>query len=111
MDQIEVDIEQYLHKKVKSTMKRRGKYIMRLQRVVETKVSPEGIFNRAMKGAVSYALENGLTRQCVMQKSRNFCGNEYSRVMEEQDSEGEGILNDSSEERGEEDGVSYDECE
>ena len=56
VDQIEVDIGQYLHEKAKDTTKRRGKYIIRLQRVMETKMSPKGIFNRAMKGAVSYAL-------------------------------------------------------
>ena len=82
---------------------------MRIQRVVEKKESPEGIFNRAMKGAVSYALGNGLTRADVMKKTRNFCGSEYIRVTEEQDSEDEGSRNDSSEESGEEDGVSDDE--
>ena len=40
VDQIEVDIGKYLHKKVKNTMKRRGKYIMRIQRVVEKKIHP-----------------------------------------------------------------------
>ena len=62
-----------------------------------------------MKGAVSYALGNGLTRADVMKKTRNFCGSEYIRVMEEQDSEDEGSRNDSSEESGEEVGVSDDE--
>ena len=104
-----MDIGQYLHEKVNNTMKRRGKYIMRLKRVVETKISPKGIFNRVMKGALCYALENGLTRQYVIQQTSNFCGNENSRVMNEQDSEEEGSLNYSSEESDEEDGLSDDE--
>ena len=108
VDQIEVDTGKYLHKKVKNTMKRQRKYIM-IQRVVDKKESPEEIFNRAMKGAVSYALGNGLTRADVMKKTRNFCGSEFVRVTEDQDSDDEGSRNDSSEESGEEDGVSDDE--
>ena len=62
-----------------------------------------------MKGAVNYALENGLTRQDVMKKTRNFCGSEYIWVMEDQYSDAESSRNESSEESGEEDGVSDDE--
>ena len=66
VDQTDADLRPYLHKKVKNTMKRQGKFIMRQQIVVETKNLPKVIFNRAMNGAVCYALEEGLLRRYVM---------------------------------------------
>ena len=60
MDQIEVDLGPHLYEKVKNTIKKRGKFVMRLQRLAETKLSPRVIFNSAMKGAVPNALEMDL---------------------------------------------------
>ena len=58
VDQMEVDLRPYLHKMVKDTVKRRNGFVVRLQMVGDTKLSPEGKFKRAMRGAVTYALEN-----------------------------------------------------
>ena len=80
VDQIEVDLGPHLHKQVKDTMKRRDKFVMRLQRVGETKLSPEGKFQRAMRGAVTYALENGRNGHDVMKETRNYCKRELQQL-------------------------------
>ena len=97
VDQIEVDLGPHLHKQVKDTMKRRDKFVMRLQRVGETKLSPEGKFKRAMRGAVTYALENGLSGHDVMKETRDYCKRELQRLHDEEETDWE-------EEEEEEDG-------
>ena len=76
VDHIEVDLGPYLHKEVKDTIQRRDKFVMRLQRVGENKLSPEGTFQRAMRGAVTYALEIGLSGHDLMKETRDYCKRE-----------------------------------
>ena len=76
VDQIEVDLGPHLHKQVKDTMKRRDKFVTRLQRGGDIKLSPEGQFKRAMRGAVTYALENGLDGHVVIKETRDWCKGE-----------------------------------
>ena len=87
VDEIEVDLGEYLHPDVKETVKRRDGYVVRLKRVGDTKLSPQGKFERQMKGAVTFALKNGMSYLAVMEQTRVWTNLELQRLTDEAERE------------------------
>ena len=87
VDEIEVDLGEYLHPDVKETVKRRDGYVVRLKRVGDTKLSPQGKFERQMKGAVTFALKNGMSYLAVMEQTRVWTKLELQRLRDEAERE------------------------
>ena len=87
VDEIEVDLGEYLHPDVKETVKRQDDYVVRLKRVGDTKLSPQGKFERQMKGAVTFALKNGMSYLAVMEQTRVWTNLELQRLTNEAERE------------------------